>query len=57
MQMYTQIKLKLKHKYIEAIEESQTIIMQTVALGPFLLSILYEEIILPTCQRALRQWF
>ena len=39
MQMYTQIKLKLKHKYIEAIEESQMIIMQTVALGPFLLSI------------------
>ena len=39
MQMYTQIKLKLKHKYTEAIEESQMIIVKIVALGPFLLNV------------------
>ena len=42
MQMYTQIKLKLKQKYTESIKESQTIIVQIVALGPFLLNIRYE---------------
>ena len=39
MQMYTQIKLKLKQKYTEDIEESQTIIMQMKALGLFLLNV------------------
>ena len=46
-----------KHKYTEAIEESQMIIMQKVALGPFLLNVWYKEEILPTCQRAPKQCF
>ena len=56
MQMYTQIKLKLKHKYTEAIEDSKTIIMQTMTLDLFLLKVWYGEEILPTCQKAPKQW-
>ena len=55
MQMYGQSKLNIKHKYTEAIEESQNDNNANDGSRPLLMQ--YGEEILPTCQRATRQWF